>query len=174
MASAARASCNAGPADRSEILTRESQRRRRYVTTASLEEKIRQAGNPAQMLRNSQMGPYPFPYPAEHSNWRDEQEAWKKTAVLFDQSNHMTDVYFKGPDVKRLLSDTGVNNFTNFGRDKAKQYIAVNYDGYMIGDAVLFGLEEDEVSVVGLSVCGNWMQFHVETGGMMLKSFATK
>lgn len=135
------------------------------MTATSLEEKIRQAGNPAQMLRHSSMGPYPFPYPSEHSNWRDEQEAWKKTAVLFDQSNHMTDVYFKGPDVKRLLSDTGVNNFTNFGRDKAKQYIAVNYDGYMIGDAVLFGLEEDEVSVVGLSVCGNWMQFHVEKGG---------
>jgi vanillate/3-O-methylgallate O-demethylase len=29
------------------------------------------------------------PVPAEFSNWRDEQRAWRESAVLFDQSHHM-------------------------------------------------------------------------------------
>ena len=40
-----------------------------------------------------------------HYNWRDEQEFWRKTAVFFDQSYHMADHYFEGPDVRRLLED---------------------------------------------------------------------
>jgi vanillate/3-O-methylgallate O-demethylase len=130
----------------------------------TLEDRIQEAGNPARLFRNSSVGPYPFPYPAEHSNWRDEQRAWAATALLFDQSYHMTDVYFKGPDVKRLLSDTGVNSFKTFGRNKAKQFVAVNYDGYMISDAILFGLEDDEVNIVGTPLAANWVQFHAETG----------
>jgi glycine cleavage system aminomethyltransferase T len=62
----------------------------------------------------------------EFSNWRDEQRAWATTAVLFDQSFHMTDVYFRGPDALRLLSDLGVNSFRNFGKNKAKQFVACN------------------------------------------------
>lgn len=131
----------------------------------TLEDRIQEAGNPAGLFRNSSVGPYPFPYPAEHSNWRDEQRAWATTALLFDQSYHMTDVYFKGPDVKRLLSDTGINSFKTFGRNKAKQFVAVNYDGYMISDAILFGLEDDEVNIVGTPLAANWVQFHAETGG---------
>ena len=57
------------------------------------------------MARNSQIGPYVYPkVPAEFSNWRDEQVAWRETCALFDQSHHMTDLYIEGPDVIRLLS----------------------------------------------------------------------
>ncbi|KMO83745.1 aminomethyltransferase family protein [Mycolicibacterium chlorophenolicum] len=131
----------------------------------SLEAKINSSGgNPALMLRQEPAGPYVFPMPAEYSNWRDEQEAWTKTAILFDQSFHMFDIYFKGPDVKRLFSDFGVNNFSKFGRNKAKQFVAVNHEGMFIGDAILFGIEEDEYSLVGTPIAGNYMQYRAETG----------
>jgi vanillate/3-O-methylgallate O-demethylase len=109
----------------------------------SLEQKIAQIGSPVRMLRNAQQGAYEFPMPGEHSNWRDEQRAWRTTAVLFNQSFHMTDIYFKGPDVARLFSDLGVNSFATFGQNKAKQFVAVNAEGRVIGDAILFGLADD-------------------------------
>ena len=49
----------------------------------NLEELLKTAGNPVAMLRNSQIGAYVYPVvPSEYSNWRDEQVAWQKTAVL--------------------------------------------------------------------------------------------
>jgi glycine cleavage system aminomethyltransferase T len=131
----------------------------------TLESKIRSVGNPVDMLRNSQVGTYVYPVPAEFTNWRDEQRAWRATAVLFDQSYHMTDVYFQGRDVIRLLSELGVNSFQNFAPNKAKQFVPCNYDGYVIGDAILFYLEEHKVSVVGRPPVMNWLEFHAKTGG---------
>ena len=139
------------------------------MTTPSLEDKIQQSGNPVDMLRNAQVGPYVFPIKSEFTNWRDEQESWRKTAILLDQSYHMTDHYIEGPDVKRLLSDLGINSFKNFGRDKAKQFVVCNYDGYVIGDAILFGLEENKVNIVNRPAAGNWVEFHAETGGYDVK-----
>ena len=40
--------------------------------------------------------PDPFPMKPEHTNWRDEQRAWRTSATLFDQSLLMSDVYFAG------------------------------------------------------------------------------
>jgi glycine cleavage system aminomethyltransferase T len=117
------------------------------------------------MLRTSLLGNYVFPVPPEFSNWRDETEAWNNTAVLLDQSHHMTDLYIEGPDTIRLLSNLGINNFRNFGRNKAKQFVACNYDGYVIGDAVLFGLEDDAVSLVGRPHIPNWVQYNALLGG---------
>ena len=48
----------------------------------NLDEAIQAAGNPVKMLRDAQLGPYVYPVVApEFSNWRDEQRAWKETAV---------------------------------------------------------------------------------------------
>ena len=132
---------------------------------SSLEDRIQQVGNPVDMLRNAPVGPYVFPIPSEFTNWRDEQESWRKTAVFFDQSYHMTDHYIEGPDVIRLLSDLAVNSFKNFGRNKAKQIVVCNYDGYVIGDAIVFGLEDRKVNIVNRPAAGNWVEFHAETGG---------
>lgn len=131
----------------------------------SLEQRIGQAGNPAHMLRNAQTGRYQFPVPPEFSNWIEEQRSWRETAALLDQSFHMTDLYVKGPDALRLVSNLAANSFANFGRNKAKQLICVNHDGYLIGDAIIFGLEDDEFNIVGRPVVPNWVQFHAETGG---------
>src|SRR5271154_4374816 len=109
----------------------------------SLEALLQQTG-PVKLLRNSQMGAHVYPVvPAEYTNWRDEQRAWQKTCILFNQSYHMTDMYVEGPDALKLLSSLGVNTFKNFGPNKAKQYVACNYDGYVIGDVVLFGLGDN-------------------------------
>ncbi len=139
------------------------------MTTQSLEQKIKEAGNPVTMLRNCQAGAYVFPIAPEFSNWRDEQEAWRKTAILFDQSYHMTDLYVQGPDTVRLLSDLGVNSFQGFKRDKAKQFVACNHDGYVIGDGVLFALEDDKVVLVGRPPISNWVHFNAVTGGYNVK-----
>ena len=136
---------------------------------ASLEAKLQAHPSPVEMLRHAQVGGYDFPFPGQYTNWRDEQEAWQKSVVLFDQSFHMTDVYFEGPDVKRLLSDIGVNTLKNFGTNKAKQFVACNYDGYVIGDAILFGHAEDRVSVVGRPSVPNWVHFHAESGNYDVK-----
>ena len=63
----------------------------------NLEDAIRAAKSPVEMLRNSQIGPYAFPVvPSEFTNWRDEQRSWRETCALFDQSHHMTDLYCRG------------------------------------------------------------------------------
>lgn len=131
----------------------------------SLESAIKAAGGPVALARNSQIGPYVYPaVPAEFTNWREEQVAWLETCALFDQTHHMTDLYLKGPDVIRLLSDFGINSMANAAPNKAKQYVAVNHDGYVIGDAILFFLEEDKVSLVGRPSVHNWVQYNAETG----------
>jgi vanillate/3-O-methylgallate O-demethylase len=135
------------------------------MSAQSLEALLQTVGNPVTLVRNSQIGPYVYPkVPSEFSNWRDEQHAWRDTCCLFDQSHHMTDLYIKGPDALRLLTDLGVNSFASFAVNKAKQFVAVNPDGYVIGDAILFYLDEELFNLVGRPSAHNWVQYHGETG----------
>ncbi len=135
------------------------------MSSRSLEDVLQTVASPVELARNSQIGPYVYPsVPSEFTNWRDEQHAWRDTCCLFDQSYHMTDMYIKGPDAIRLLSDLGVNSFANFEVNKAKQFVACNYDGYVIGDAILFYLEDGLLNLVGRPSAHNWVQYHCETG----------
>ena len=132
----------------------------------SLEEKLQAAESPARMLRTSQIGPHVFPgVPPEYTNWRDEQESWQKSCILFNQSYHMADLYVEGPDAFALLNSLGINSFKGFVPDKAKQFVCCNYDGYVIGDVVLFYLEENKFNLVGRAGVQNWVRYHAETGG---------
>lgn len=132
----------------------------------SLEELLQSVSSPVEMLRNSQIGAYVYPVvPTEFSNWRDEQRAWRETAVLFDQTHHMVEIYIEGPDAIKLVSDTAINSFAKFPVNKAKQYVPCSYDGYVIGDGILFHLEQNKLVFVGRAPCANWIQFHAETGG---------
>lgn len=134
------------------------------MSAKNLQDAIDAAGNPVEMLRNSQIGPYVYPVvPSEFSNWRDEQRAWKETCVLFNQSYHMADMWIEGPDAIRLLSATGINSFENYPVNKAKQFVGCNYDGYVIGDAILFHLDKDQLLLVGRPSIHNWVQYHAET-----------
>jgi vanillate/3-O-methylgallate O-demethylase len=131
----------------------------------SLEDALQAAGSAVELVRNSQLGPYVYPaVPSEFSNWRDEQAAWRETCALFDQSHHMTDLTIEGPDAVRLVSDLGINSVAGFRPGKAKQFVACNHDGYVIGDAILFFLDEDRLRLVGRPSAHNWVQYHAETG----------
>ncbi len=136
------------------------------MTRQNLESVLAAAGNTVQLLRNSQIGAYVYPVvPSEFTNWRDEQKAWRETAVLFDQSHHMAEFTIKGPDALKLCSYTTINSFNNFTPDKAKQMVPISYDGNVIGDGILFYLDKDELVFVGRAPTVNWLQFHAETGG---------
>src|SRR5580693_7220884 len=130
----------------------------------SLEAAITRAGSAVELLRQSTARPHAFPVAPEFTNWRTEQNAWRTSCVLFDQSHHMTDLFLSGQDALKLLSRFGVNSFANFGTGKAKQYVAVNADGQFIGDAILFRLEDELFDVVGHPTVANWLQYNAETG----------
>ncbi len=131
----------------------------------NLEEKLRATGDIVGMLRNAQTPPYIYPVvPPEYSNWRDEQQAWQKSCVFFNQSYHMMEAYLEGPDTVKLLTRLGVNSMASFTPNKAKQYVACNENGHVIGDGVLFHLEANCVSFVGRPPVSNWIEYHAATG----------
>jgi vanillate/3-O-methylgallate O-demethylase len=131
-----------------------------------LQDLLQSAGSPVELARNSQIGPYVYPtVPSEFSNWRDEQRAWRETCALFDQSHHMTDLSIEGRDAIGLLSALGVNSFESFQVGKAKQFVACNPDGFVIGDGILFFLGENKLRLVGRPSAHNWVQYHAETDG---------
>lgn len=140
------------------------------MSQQSLEALLQKTG-PVKLLRNSQLGAHVYPgVLAEYTNWRDEQYAWQHTCVLFNQSYHMTDMYVEGPDALKLLSDLGTNTFKNFGPNRAKQYAPCNPEGYVIGDVILFGLEENVFNLVGRPAVHNWVQYHAESGKYNVKT----
>ncbi|MCM3804341.1 aminomethyl transferase family protein [Streptomyces sp. DR7-3] len=132
------------------------------MTSESLATAIARVGNPVDLLRNTAARAHTFPVAPEFTNWRSEQRAWAESCALLDQSHHMVDLFLQGPDALRLLSDLGVNTFNNFGVNKAKQFVAVNPDGQLIGDAILFHLEEELFDLVGHPMVLDWVLFHLD------------
>ncbi|MFO7269951.1 vanillate/3-O-methylgallate O-demethylase [Sphaerobacter thermophilus] len=132
----------------------------------TLQEIVDSVPNIAQYLYNNQTGPriYPVVQP-EYTNWRDEQRSWRETACLFDLSYHMTDLYVSGPDAFRLLERLAINSFKGFTPGRAKQMVACSPAGYVIGDVILFYLDEESFNLVGRPSVHNWVQYHAETGG---------
>ena len=136
------------------------------MTAKNLQELLDQTGDTVGLLRNSQLGTYIYPVvPSEFTNWRREQKAWQETAVLFDQTHHMFNLFMRGPDAIKLISDTGINSVANFPVDMAKQFVPVTPAGNVIGDGILFHLDEEEYVYVGRAPGANWLQFKGETGG---------
>lgn len=136
------------------------------MAATNLQDLLDRSGNVVELLRNAQIGAYIYPVvPAEFTNWRREQRAWRETAVLFDQSHHMVNLFIKGPDALRLISDTGINSVANFPVDRAKQFVPTTPAGHVIGDGILFHEAEAEYVFVGRAPVANWLVFQGETGG---------
>ena len=136
------------------------------MTHHSLEDLLKTVRNPVEMLRHSQIGAYVYPVvPNEFTNWRDEQRAWRETAVLYDQSHHMAELMVTGPDAGALLSGLAINSFAAFKPGRAKQFVPCSHGGHVIGDGILFHLGENEFNIVGRAPMINWVQFHAANGG---------
>ena len=126
---------------------------------------IEAAGGAVKLLRNSKSGIYVYPVVApEFSNWRDEQRAWRESAVLFDQTHHMDELIVEGPDAEKLLSYVGINSFSNFDLNRAKHYVPVTPAGHVIGDMIIFREREDKFVLVGRSPTANWVRFQAAVG----------
>jgi syringate O-demethylase len=131
-----------------------------------LEDLLQSAGSPVELLRNAPAGPNVYPgVPAEFTNWRDEQQAWQQTCVLYNQSYHMADLAVEGPDALKLLSRLAVNSFEGFAVDRAKHFVPCTPGGHVIGDVILFHLAENRFNLVGRVPALNWITYHAETGG---------
>jgi vanillate/3-O-methylgallate O-demethylase len=140
------------------------------MTPKNLQE-ILDSTDPVELLRNSQIGAYIYPVvAAEFTNWRREQRAWRETAALYDQSHHMVNIFLRGRDAAKLISDTAVNSVADFPVDVAKQYVPTTPAGHVIGDGILFHLEDDEFVFVGRAPAANWLRYQAETGGYAVET----
>ena len=133
---------------------------------SNLQELLDEKGSAVELLRNSQIGSYIYPVvPADFQNWIKEQKAWRDTAVLYDQSHHMDNVFLKGSDAINLIRDTAINSVEVFPVNRAKQYVPTTASGHVIGDGILFHEAEDEFVYVGRAPASNWLLYHGEKGG---------
>ena len=57
-----------------------------------------------------------------------------------------------------------LTTWSNFRRDVAKQVVFCNPDGYVIGDAIMFILEDNKVNIVNKPINRDWVQYHIESG----------
>jgi glycine cleavage system aminomethyltransferase T len=131
----------------------------------SLESLLAEQPDLIHFLRNQQAGPNAYPgVPAEYTNWRDEQQAWQNSCVLFNQSYHMAELMVEGPGAFDFLLGLGINSFKGFEPGKAKQFVPVSHDGYVIGDVILFYLAPEKFNLVGRAPTLNWLMFHAATG----------
>jgi vanillate/3-O-methylgallate O-demethylase len=136
------------------------------MSAKSLEQILTDKSDIVGMLRNSKVGAYVYPVVApEFHNWRSEQWAWQHGVVLFDQSHHMVNLYLRGKDALKLISDTAVNSMEGFTVNKAKQYVPTTPYGHVIGDGIIFYLDEEEFVFVGRAPASNWLRFQAEDGG---------
>jgi vanillate/3-O-methylgallate O-demethylase len=136
------------------------------MAATNLQELLDASGNPVELLRNSQIGAYIYPVvPAEFSNWRKEQQSWRDSVALFDQSHHMVNLFINGPGALDLIARTAINSVESFPLNRAKQYVPTTPAGHVIGDGILFHQEPNEYVFVGRAPAANWLLFHGETGG---------
>jgi vanillate/3-O-methylgallate O-demethylase len=131
----------------------------------NLEDVLKASGDTVGHLRNSKIGMYVYPVVApEFTNWRDEQRAWRHSAVLFDQTHHMDELIVEGPQAAEFLSHVGVNSFANFDQNRAKHFVPVTPAGHVIGDMIIFREREDKFVLVGRAPTANWVQFQQAFG----------
>lgn len=134
------------------------------MTGQSLQAAIDQAGSAVEVLRNATSRPFTFPVTPEFTNWRSEQASWRDSCALLDQSHHMADLFVSGPDATKFFTWIGTNSAAAYQVGRAKQLVAVNHDGYVIGDGILFHLAEDSFDLVALPMLADWVEFNIRTG----------
>jgi len=105
-----------------------------------------------------------LPVPLEHTNWVDEQRAWRHSVVLFDQSYHMPEMFVRGPDALGFLNGIGINSFEGFVPGKAKQFVGCNPHGQVIGECVIYYLDDEYFELVSGMPLLNWIEYQASLG----------
>ena len=137
----------------------------------NLEELLGTVESPVELLRNPQTGPNVYPgVPAEYTNWRDEQRAWQKTCVLFNQSYHMVDLTWRAR-TRRSCSRTSASTASRASRStRPSSSCPCTPDGYVIGDVILFYLGREPVQPRRPRArCSTGSRYHAETGDYDVK-----
>ena len=106
----------------------------------------------------------------EYTTWRDEQLSWREGVALHDQSYHMHSLRVTGPDAVKLLESLAINSFATFSVGKAKQFVACSPEGHVIGDAILYYLDEGDLAVVGNPATTDWVEYNVEISELDVSS----
>jgi glycine cleavage system aminomethyltransferase T len=94
-------------------------------------------------------GKFPL-YPFIYSDWEKEELSWYDNCYIHAALNpFIFQLFFKGKDFLKLLTDYTVNTYTNFPVGKARHVIRCNDDGKIITDGIVVRRGEDEF----LSMC---------------------
>lgn len=142
---------------------------------ANLEEHLARQSDLFEYFYNDTLAPHVkarpglTPVPLECSTWVEEQRAWRNSAVLFDQSHHMPELFLSGPDSIKLLSKLGINSWAKFVPGRAKQYIACNSKGQVIGETLMYCHGEEEFELVSGMPLLNWVDYNAQKGGYDVK-----
>jgi vanillate/3-O-methylgallate O-demethylase len=137
----------------------------------SFEDFLRSTPNLFEYFYNDTLSPHSrarsglSPVPLEHSNWMEEQRAWRESAVLFDQSHHMPEIFLRGPDAIRLLHGIGINSFNNFVPGRVKQFIGCNHQGQVIGECILYYHRDESFELVSGMPLLNWVAYNAQSEG---------
>ncbi|HWH27297.1 MAG TPA: aminomethyl transferase family protein [Pseudolysinimonas sp.] len=130
----------------------------------SLQSVLDQAANPIRAMREiAEVPPRPpTRLVPEYTDWRSEQQAWGQSVTLLHLEEHMSNVFVDGPGALAALNRIAINKFGNFPSMSAKQFIAVNEDGFMIGDGILNRLSEENFILVADPAVTKWVEYHLE------------
>lgn len=131
----------------------------------SLEDLRQSVDNLLDVFRTNDLNFTTYPIPAEYTHWIEEQRAVDESCILVDQSYHMEIMEIEGNDALEVLEGLGVNNFDKFRTrepPEAINLVLCNPDGYLIGDVILFHLEENAFTIVGIERINNWVEYHAQ------------
>jgi len=132
----------------------------------TLKQVLKSVENPATAFRNNDLSWQPYIFREEYTNWIEEQRAVRESCAVVDQSYHMEILHVGGPEAISLLSELGVNSFEKIRNDDPPQainYLTCNPDGYVIGDVIIFYIEEEQFISVGSEWINNWIRYNAET-----------
>ena len=138
-----------------------------HMAPKNLQEVIDAAASPVELLRNSQIGAYVYPVvPADFRTGATSRRAWRETAVLFDQSHHMVNLFLRGPgrdqaDLRhrdQLASPT--SRSTRPSSTCRRRQPATSS-----ATASCSTTPRTSTSTSAARPAANWLQFHAETGG---------
>ena len=136
------------------------------MTPNNLQELLDASGNTVEMLRNSQIGAYVYPVvPAEFTNWRRSNGPGAiPPCCSTSRTTWSTCSSRPGRAEADLATRRSTRGRTSRSTRPSNTCPTTPY-GHVIGDGILFYLDEEEFVYVGRAPAANWLLFHAETGG---------